>query len=38
MANASYLKNSRVVRCIMPVHVLGNVCDMDRLDEIGGTI
>lgn len=26
-----YKKDSRVIRCIMPVHVLGNICDMDRL-------
>jgi perosamine synthetase len=26
-----YLKNGRIIRCIMPVHVLGNICDMDRL-------
>lgn len=24
-------ENNRVVRCIMPVHVLGNMCDMNRL-------
>ena len=29
-----YLKNNRVIRCIMPVHVLGNVCDMDRLMKL----
>lgn len=27
-------KNGRVIRCIMPVHVLGNMCDMDRLMAI----
>lgn len=26
-----YRKNGRTIRCIMPVHVLGNICDMDRL-------
>ena len=26
--------NKRIIRCIMPVHVLGNMCDMDRLLEI----
>jgi len=31
-----YLKNSRVIKCIMPVHVLGNVCDMDRLVKLAG--
>jgi perosamine synthetase len=31
-----YLKNNRVIRCIMPVHVLGNVCDMDRLTKLAG--
>jgi len=31
-----YLKNNRVIRCIMPVHVLGNVCDMDRLMNLAG--
>jgi perosamine synthetase len=29
-----YKKNGRVIRCIMPVHVLGNICDMDRLMKI----
>jgi len=29
-----YLKNDRVIKCIMPVHVLGNVCDMDRLTKL----
>ena len=29
-----YLKNDRVIKCIMPVHVLGNVCDMDRLMKL----
>lgn len=27
-------QNGRTIRCIMPVHVLGNMCDMDRLLEI----
>lgn len=27
-------ENKRVVRCIMPVHVLGNMCDMNRLVKI----
>lgn len=26
-----YVKDGRTIRCIMPVHVLGNICDMDRL-------
>ncbi len=26
-----YREDGRVIRCIMPVHVLGNICDMDRL-------
>lgn len=34
--NRVYKKNRRVIRCIMPVHVLGNICDMDRLVEIAG--
>ena len=29
-----YLKNDRVIKCIMPVHVLGNVCGMDRLMKL----
>src|SRR5688572_363527 len=29
-----YLKNNRIIRCIMPVHVLGNVCEMDRLMKL----
>jgi perosamine synthetase len=29
-----YKKNNRVIRCIMPVHVLGNMCDMDRLLQL----
>lgn len=32
-----YNKNGRVVRAIMPVHVLGNICDMDTLMDIAGT-
>ncbi len=27
----SYKKNGRIISCMMPVHVLGNICDMDRL-------
>jgi perosamine synthetase len=27
-------KNNRIIRCIMPVHVLGNMCDMERLLRI----
>src|SRR5688572_1428647 len=29
-----YVKDGRPIRCIMPVHVLGNICDMDRLMEL----
>lgn len=29
-----YRKTNRVIRCIMPVHVLGNICDMDRLMQL----
>lgn len=29
-----YKKNGRVIRCLMPVHVLGNICDMDRLMKL----
>lgn len=29
-----YVENGRTIRCLMPVHVLGNICDMDRLKEI----
>jgi perosamine synthetase len=25
-----YISDGRTIRCIMPVHVLGNICDMDR--------
>jgi len=28
------IKNSRVIRAIMPVHVLGNMVDMDKLQQI----
>jgi perosamine synthetase len=26
-----YVQDGRTIRCMLPVHVLGNVCDMDRL-------
>ena len=29
-----YIKNGRRIRCIMPVHVLGNTCDIDRLMQL----
>ena len=29
-----YRKDGRIIRCIMPVHVLGNICDMDRLVKL----
>lgn len=29
-----YVEDGRPIRCIMPVHVLGNICDMDRLMNI----
>ena len=29
-----YKKDGRVVRAIMPVHILGNICDMDRFMKI----
>ncbi len=29
-----YRKTNRVIRCIMPVHVLGNICNMDRLMQL----
>jgi perosamine synthetase len=29
-----YVANGRTIRCIMPVHVLGNICDMDRFMSI----
>lgn len=33
--NSCYLKeNSRRIKAIMPVHVLGNMCDMDKLVQI----
>ncbi len=28
------VRDGRTIRCIMPVHVLGNTCDIDRLMEI----
>jgi perosamine synthetase len=28
------VKDGRTISCIMPVHVLGNICDMDRLVQI----
>jgi len=28
-------KTTRVIRAILPVHILGNMCDMDRLLELG---
>jgi len=31
-----YKKDGRTIRCIMPVHVLGNICDMDRLVKLAG--
>ncbi len=30
-------ENNRIIRCIMPVHVLGNMCNMQRLIEIAET-
>ena len=30
-------ENNRVIRCIMPVHVLGNMCNMQRLMELAVT-
>lgn len=30
----TYKKNGRKIKAIMPVHVLGNMCDMDRLLDI----
>eukprot|EP01041_Mallomonas_annulata_P025126 gene25126-46087_t len=27
-------RDNRIIRCVMPVHVLGNMCNMDRLIEI----
>jgi perosamine synthetase len=29
-----YINDGRTIRCILPVHVLGNTCDMDRLMEL----
>jgi perosamine synthetase len=29
-----YVADGRPIRCIMPVHVLGNICDMDRLMKL----
>jgi len=29
-----YEKTSKIIKCIMPVHVLGNMCDMPRLSFI----
>ncbi len=29
--------DKRIIRCIMPVHVLGNMCDMEKLMEIAKT-
>jgi perosamine synthetase len=29
-----YVNDGRTISCIMPVHVLGNICDMDRLIQI----
>lgn len=29
-----YVEDGRTIRCIMPVHVLGNICDMDRFMAI----
>jgi perosamine synthetase len=29
--NAVYIKDGRRIACLMPVHVLGNICDMGRL-------
>ena len=29
-----YIRDGRTIRCVMPVHVLGNLCDMDRLKEL----
>ena len=29
-----YVQDGRTIRCIMPVHVLGNICDMDRLMQL----
>ncbi|MDQ6757250.1 MAG: DegT/DnrJ/EryC1/StrS aminotransferase family protein, partial [Bacteroidota bacterium] len=32
--NSIYKKNRRKIKAIMPVHVLGNMCDMERLINI----
>jgi perosamine synthetase len=32
--NSVYKKDGKKIKAIMPVHVLGNMCDMDRLMEI----
>jgi perosamine synthetase len=29
-----YVNDGRTISCIMPVHVLGNICDMDKLMQI----
>jgi perosamine synthetase len=29
-----YVHDGRTIRCILPVHVLGNICDMDRFMQI----
>ena len=29
-----YVKDGRTIRCILPVHVLGNICDMDRFMKL----
>jgi perosamine synthetase len=29
-----YVEDGRAIKCIMPVHVLGNICDMDRLMKL----
>ncbi len=31
-----YVNDGRTIRCIMPVHVLGNICNMDRLKQLAG--
>ncbi len=30
-------ETNRVIRCVMPVHVLGNMCNMERLMQIANT-
>jgi perosamine synthetase len=32
-----YRKDGRTIRCIMPVHVLGNMCDLDRLQQLAAS-